>query len=423
MLNRWKGVFSWALYDWANSAFATTVMAGFFPIFFKEYWTAPGRSHESTFYLGLANSTASLLVAVMAPFLGAVADRAAAKRKFLFTFAFLGIVMTGGLSLVSRGHWLQAVMLYTGASVGFAGANIFYDSLLPSVSSAARMDLSSSLGFGLGYMGGGLLFLLNVLMFQFPGFFGIPDRVLAVKLSFLSVALWWAVFSLPLLLFVHETRAAPRETITEAVVRGWRQLVATLRDIRHLKVIGLFLLAYWFYIDGVDTIIRMAVDYGKSLGLDSGTLIVALLMVQFTAFPAALLYGIFATRIGTKRAIMVAIWAYGVITLLAFFMQTKQHFFWLAAGIGLFQGGIQALSRSLFTQIIPPAKSAQFFGFFNMLGKFATILGPVLMGAVTLLLGSARTGILSLVVLFAVGGILLSRVEIEEGKRMAKEFL
>lgn len=418
-----KSVVSWALYDWANSAFATTVMAGFFPIFFKEYWANPGQPQESTFYLGLANSLASIIVAALAPFLGAVADRGSAKKKFLFFFAFLGIVMTGALYMVAKGHWLQAVIFYVSATVGFAGGNIFYDSLITGVSSDKKMDFTSTLGFGLGYIGGGILFLINVLMFQFPAFFGIPDKILAIKLSFLSVAIWWAVFSVPLFLFVDEPKSEESVSLFRAFIQGWQQLLATLRDIRHLKVVALFLLAYWFYIDGVDTIIRMAVDYGKSLGFDSGSLIAALLMVQFIAFPAAILYGIFSTRVGTKKAIMIAICSYGLITLLAFFMKEKWHFFALAACIGIFQGGIQALSRSFFTQIIPARKSAQFFGFYNMLGKFAVVIGPVLMGSVTVLTGNARYGILSIIVLFITGAFLLSRVNVEEGKRMAKEYL
>jgi UMF1 family MFS transporter len=423
MLDKKKTVISWAMYDWANSAFATTVMAGFFPIFFKEYWADPTLPQQSTFYLGLANSISSIIVAALAPFLGAVADRGSAKKKFLFFFAFLGVVMTGSLYMVVQGHWIQAVIFYVAATVGFAGGNIFYDSLITGVSSDKKMDFTSTLGFGLGYIGGGLLFLLNVLMFQFPAFFGIPGKAMAVKLSFLSVAIWWAMFSIPLFLFVKEPKAEKGAPLIQAVVEGWHQLTGTLRDIRHLKVVALFLLAYWFYIDGVDTIIRMAVDYGKSLGFDSGALIAALLMVQFIAFPAAILYGLFSMRIGTKKAIMIAICCYTLITLLAFFMTQKWHFFALAACIGLFQGGIQALSRSLFTQIIPVNKSAQFFGFYNMLGKFAVVIGPVLMGSVTILTGNARYGILSIIVLFIIGAFLLSRVDVEEGKRMAKEYL
>jgi UMF1 family MFS transporter len=411
------------MYDWANSAFATTVMAGFFPLFFKAYWADPGNPEESTFYLGLANSLASIIVAALAPFLGAIADRGSAKKKFLFTFAFFGIIMTSGLWFVAQGYWQMAVIFYVAASVGFSGGNIFYDSLLPSIADESKVNYASSLGYALGYMGGGLLFLLNVLMFKFPETFGLSDSAAAIKLSFVSVAIWWALFSIPVMLFVREPQIYDRVPLSKAVTLGWKQLRDTLRDIRHLKVVGLFLLAYWFYIDGVDTIVKMAVDYGMSLNFEESALITALLIVQFVAFPAALIYNWIASRIGTKRAIEIAIMAYCFITLLGYFMQTEQHFFVLAILVGLFQGGIQALSRSLYTRLIPAEKAAEFFGFFNMLGKFAAVLGPMLMGSVTLLTGNARLGILSILILFAIGLYLLRKVDISEGERMAREFL
>jgi len=411
------------MYDWANSAFATTVMAGFFPLFFKAYWADPGNPEESTFYLGLANSLASIIVAALAPFLGAIADRGSAKKKFLFTFAFFGIIMTSGLWFVAQGYWQMAVIFYVAASVGFSGGNIFYDSLLPSIADESKVNYASSLGYALGYMGGGLLFLLNVLMFKFPETFGLSDSAAAIKLSFVSVAIWWALFSIPVMLFVREPQIYDRVPLSKAVTLGWKQLRDTLRDIRHLKIVGLFLLAYWFYIDGVDTIVKMAVDYGMSLNFEESALITALLIVQFVAFPAALIYNWIASRIGTKRAIEIAIMAYCFITLLGYFMQTEQHFFVLAILVGLFQGGIQALSRSLYTRLIPAEKAAEFFGFFNMLGKFAAVLGPMLMGSVTLLTGNARLGILSILILFAIGLYLLRKVDISEGERMAREFL
>ena len=411
------------MYDWANSAFATTVMAGFFPLFFKAYWADPSNPEESTFYLGLANSLASIIVAALAPFLGAIADRGSAKKKFLFTFAFFGIIMTSGLWFVAQGYWQMAVIFYVAASVGFSGGNIFYDSLLPSIADESKVNYASSLGYALGYIGGGLLFLLNVLMFKFPETFGLSDSAAAIKLSFVSVAIWWALFSIPVMLFVREPQIYDRVPLSKAVTLGWKQLRDTLRDIRHLKVVGLFLLAYWFYIDGVDTIVKMAVDYGMSLNFEESALITALLIVQFVAFPAALIYNWIASRIGTKRAIEIAIMAYCFITLLGYFMQTEQHFFVLAILVGLFQGGIQALSRSLYTRLIPAEKAAEFFGFFNMLGKFAAVLGPMLMGSVTLLTGNARLGILSILILFAIGLYLLRKVDISEGERMAREFL
>ena len=418
-----RAVWSWAFYDWANSAYSTTVIAGFFPLFFKEYWADPHNPNQSTFYLGMANSIASMVVAALAPLLGSVADRGSAKKKFLTFFAFLGVIMTGGLWMVAQGNWQMAVLFYVMATIGFSSGNVFYDSLLPGLVSEERVDAVSSLGFGLGYLGGGLLFLVNVFMYLKPEMFGIPDGATAIKLSFLSVAIWWAVFTIPLILFVPEPKNYENIDFKNAVRMGWIQLVQTFKEIRNMKVVGTFLLAYWFYIDGVDTIIRMAVDYGMSLNFPGESLIIALLIVQFVAFPAALIYGWLASKIGTKTAIMVGIIAYSFITLLGYFMTEAWHFYVLAILIGLFMGGIQALSRSLYTRIIPPDKSAEFFGFYNMLGKFAAIIGPALMGTIALVTGSARLSILSILLLFILGAFFLNKVDIEEGKRLAAKGL
>jgi UMF1 family MFS transporter len=418
-----RAVWSWAFYDWANSAYSTTVMAGFFPLFFKEYWADPHNPSQSTFYLGMANSIASLVVAVLAPLLGSIADQGSAKKKFLTFFAFLGVIMTGGLWMVAQGNWQMAVLFYVIATIGFASGNVFYDALLPGLASEERVDAVSSLGFGLGYLGGGLLFLVNVFMYLKPEIFGIPDGATAIKLSFLSVAVWWAVFTIPLILFVPEPKNYENIDFNNAIRMGWVQLVQTFKEIRNMKVVGTFLLAYWFYIDGVDTIIRMAVDYGMSLNFPGESLIIALLIVQFVAFPAALIYGWLASKIGAKTGIMVGITAYSFITLLGYFMTEAWHFYVLAILIGLFMGGIQALSRSLYTRIIPPEKSAEFFGFYNMLGKFAAIIGPALMGTIALVTGSARLSILSILLLFILGAFFLNKVDVKEGKRLAAKGL
>ena len=417
-----KKIWSWAFYDWANSAFSTTVVAGFFPIFFEKYWSNPDDVIQSTYQLGLANSLASIFIAALAPFLGAVADRGSAKKRFLFFFAFLGAITTCGLFIVGQGEWELAVTMYVVSSIGFLGGNIFYDSLLPSVASREKLDFVSSLGFALGYIGGGLLFLVNVLMYLNPEWFGIPDASTAIKLSFLTVGLWWAVFTIPILLFVPEPDVNESVPFSKAIRQGAIQLKETFNHIRDMKVVGYFLLAYWLYIDGVDTIIRMSVKMGSSLGFEAGDLITALLMVQFIAFPAALIYNKFAQKIGTKNAVYVAIGGYAVTTFLAFFMTDKLHFFALAAMIGLFQGGIQALSRSLFARLVPKNKEAEFFGLYNMLGKFASVIGPILMGWVTLVTGSVRFGILSILVLFILGAFFLSKVDFEEGERIANNF-
>jgi MFS transporter, UMF1 family len=284
----------------------------------------------------------------------------------------------------------------------------------------------------MGYIGGGLLFLLNVIMYLKPEAFGIPDGSTAIRISFLSVAIWWAVFSIPVMIWVKEPKFGLKNPgVFKAVKAGFLQLVETFKEIRHLKVVGTFLLAYWFYIDGVDTIIRMAISIGTALGFPATALIVALLITQFVAFFGSLLYGLLAKKIGPKRSLYVGITAYSIITMIGFFMSQVWHFYALAVAIGLFQGGIQAISRSFYSRIIPVNKSAEFYGFFNLLGKFAAVIGPSLMGVVGLLTRNAgnlqigslqlenmgvRFSVLSVLVLFIIGGLLLRKVDVQEGK-------
>jgi UMF1 family MFS transporter len=405
-----RELLSWALYDWGNSAFSTTVMAGFFPIFFKQYWSAGSDVAESTFQLGAANSIASLAVAIAAPVLGAIADRGAAKKRFLLAFAVLGVTMTAGLYFAGKGEWLIAAALYVGASVGFAGSIVFYDSLIVAVAPPERSDRASALGYALGYLGGGLLFALNVLMALQPRLLGLRDMAHGVQLSFLLAALWWGVFTIPLMLFVREP-SAPHQGAAAAVRSGVAQLRATFGRIASLRPVWMFLLAYWLYIDGVDTVIRMAVDYGLSLGLPASSLTIALLIVQFVGFPAALVFGRLGEAIGSKRAILIAIAVYVGITVWGYVMDSAAEFYALAVMVGLVQGGVQALSRSFYSRLIPPAEAGEFFGFYNMLGKFAAIVGPTLMGVVSLWTGSARLSILSISVLLVGGGALLLLVD------------
>ena len=422
MINSKKSILAWSLYDWANSAFATTVMAGFFPVFFKEYWSTTDNVTLSTWYLGLGNSIASILVAALAPFIGAIADRGTAKKKLLIFFAFLGIIATGGLWIVNQGHWQMAILFYIIASIGFMSGNIFYDALLPTVATKEKYDYASSLGYSLGYIGGGLLFLINVLMYLQPHYFGIADGATAIRLSFISVAVWWAVFSIPLILFVKEPTIHDPIGIFSSIKEGWSQLVSTLSKIREFKVVVTFLMAYWLYIDGVDTIIRMAVDYGTSIGFPASSLITALLLVQFVAFPATLIYSRFASKIGIKNALYTAILGYTLITIFGAFVSKEWHFYVIAVFIACFQGGIQALSRSLYSRIIPKNQAAEFFGFYNMLGKFAAIIGPPMMGYIGLITGNPRIGILSIVILFILGGFILTKVDLEEGERISESF-
>jgi UMF1 family MFS transporter len=437
MQQKKKTIWGWAMYDWANSAFATTIMAGFFPVFFKQYWSIGTDVNTSTALLGLGNALASLIVAMMAPVLGAIADKATAKKGFLLVFAYMGVLATAALFVVSRGQWHLAIIVYLVGVIGFSGSNIFYDALLPDVA-GDRVDFVSSLGFSMGYLGGGLLFLINVIMTLFPERFGLADAGMAVRVSFLSVACWWGGFSFFTIIWVPSGPREDRPPWSQILIDGWHQFIATLRRVKRYKTAVLFLLAYWFYIDGVDTIIKMAVDYGISLGFDSNDLIKALLITQFVGFPAALGFGKLGQIWGVKRSIYLAIVVYIGVTFWGAMMDNKAEFYILAIIVGLVQGGVQALSRSFYTRLIPEGHAAEFFGFYNMLGKFATILGPALMGIVGLVVRhmlmpdaptpeeivavgnlASRLSITSIVLLFIIGLILLAFVDEEKGRREA----
>jgi MFS transporter, UMF1 family len=427
------------MYDWANSAFATTVMAGFFPIFFKQFWSQGADVNMSTAQLGFGNSLASLFVALLAPLLGAIADRGSAKKKLLLLFAYLGVLMTAGLFWIQKGHWGMAIFVYVMGVIGFSGANVFYDAILPGITGEDKIDFVSSLGYAMGYLGGGLLFLVNVLMTLMPQTFGLPDAAMAVRLSFLSVALWWGLFTIFTIAWVPEQKIiAQWDTGENPIAAGWRQLRSTFTKIRHLKTVFLFLLAYWFYIDGVDTIIRMAVDYGLSLGFEASDLIVALLIVQFVGFPAALAFGKLGERWGARKSIFLAIGIYMGITVWGTQMTQKIEFYILAVVIGLVQWGIQALSRSYYSRLIPKNQAAEYYGFYNMLGKFAVIMGPALMGVVGLTVRrimmppaptpeqliaigqlSSRWSIASILILFLIGAVLFYFVDEEKGRKQA----
>lgn len=407
-----RAVWSWALYDWANSAFATTIMAGFFPIFFKKYWAAELASTESTFYLGIGNSAAGILILLSAPVLGAIADRLGRRKGMLLVFALFGMTMTAALYWVEKTDWLSAISIYCAAVFGFMGANIFYDAMLISVTDNSRRDFVSALGYALGYLGGGILFTVNVVMTLEPAWFGIADATDAVRLSFLSVAVWWLLFSLPLFIWVKENpRVRHKEHFIASIAASIREVIGTIKNIMAHEIVALFLVAYWFYIDGLDTIVRMALDYGVALGLQQTDLIIALILTQFVGFPATLVFGYVAQRGKTINGLYLGIVAYILFVIWAFFMEKTWEFYMLAVGIGLVQGSVQALSRSYYASLIPREQSAEYFGFYNMMGKSAVIIGPLLIGLVGLISGSHRWGIMSVVVLFIIGGFLLMRVD------------
>jgi len=406
---------AWALYDWGNSAFATTVMAALFPLFFHKYWCAGAAPGVASLRLGAASSTASAIVLVLAPLIGALADAGRLRKALLAAFALLGVVATAALYLVPAGAWWLAAALYVAGTVGFLGANVPYDGLLVSVARPEARDRVSSLGYGLGYLGGGLLFALDVAMVLRPDAFGLPDRTAATRVAFLSVALWWAGFTLPLLAWVPEPPSGG--ALRGAVGRALRELGGAVRALRALPTAARFLLAYWLYIDAVQTIIVMATSFGSELGLPDSALIVALLVTQFVGFPSALLFGRLGERLGTRFSILVAIGVYlGVVGMSV--AMTATRFYVLAAVVGLVQGAAQALSRSLYSRLIPASKAGEMFGFYNMLGKFAAVVGPLLVGITSVSVGP-RWSVLSLALLLLAGGALLWRVDEARGRAEA----
>lgn len=403
-----KSIIGWALYDWANSVYATVIIAGFFPIVFKSYWASELTDSQSTFWLGAGNAAASLIVVFIAPFIGTIGDKFRIRKQLLLLFMLIGVISTALFYIGEMGDWVLVLALYGIATVAFMSANIFYDALLVSISSTDQIDKVSALGYGLGYLGGGLSLAVCVLFSQQPDLLGLDVAIDAVLVCFILVAIWWFVFSMPLLRWTEDNYSknkANKESVLTQTIKLFRTVFSN-------KQTRLFLIAYWIYIDGVDTIIRMAVDYGMALGFETGDLIQALLITQFVGFPAAILYGYIGDRVGAKNALMAGIGVYAVITWLGYNMKSAEDFYMLAVLIGLVQGGVQAMSRSYFARMVPHGQAAEYFGIYNMLGKSAAIIGPIMMGGVALITENHRYSILSLLILFIVGALVLSRVKL-----------
>jgi UMF1 family MFS transporter len=415
---------AWALYDWANSAFWTTIVAAVFPIYFARVAASGLPPAVATARFAAATTFAMVAIALLSPILGAMADYAGLKMKMLAAFTGLGVAATGAMYFIGRGDWKLAIFLFVLGNIGVTGSLVFYESLLPHVAREEERDMVASAGFALGYLGGGLLLAVNLLWIQKPGLFGIADEATASRLSFLSVALWWLGFSIPLFRKVRE----PERRLEEDEVEGERALVVafsrlreTFGELKTYRHAFLMLLAFLIYNDGILTIIRMATSYGTEIGLEQGVLISALLLTQLVGIPFAFLFGWLAKRITAKRAILLSLAVYVGISVVGFRMTTASDFYLLAILVGTVQGGSQALSRSLFSNIIPAHKSAEFFAFFGVFDKFAGIFGPALFAVTILATGSSRNAVLSIVVFFVVGAILLSRVNVEEGRRAARE--
>lgn len=414
---------AWALYDWANSAFMVTIVTAVFPIYFSSVAAADLDPAAASFRFAATTAAALSVVALLAPVLGALADVAAAKKKMLGACVGLGATATACMFFIQRGDWVLAACLFAVANIGVTSSVVFADSLLPHVARPDELDRVSTAGYALGYLGGGLLLLVNLAWIQRPDLFGLSGAALASRLSFVSVALWWAGFSIPLFRGVPEparTLEADERAGRNPVVASIVRLVETLRELRGYRQAFLMLLAFLIYNDGIGTIIRLATIFGTEIGLEQGDLIAAVVLVQFVGVPFAFAFGQLAARIGAKRAIFLSLVVYVVISVLAWGMTTAAEFYVLALLVGMVQGGSQALSRSLFASMVPRHKSAEFFGFFGVFEKFAGIVGPAVFAGMILVTGSSRGAILSIVTFFVVGGLLLSRVDVEEGQRAAR---
>jgi UMF1 family MFS transporter len=422
---RGREIRSWCLYDWASSAFVTTVTAALFPPFFRSLATASGVANATaTAYWGYTNSIAVLLVALVAPVLGALADHVGGLKRFVAAFAVPGMLATAAFALLGNSSWRAAAALFVAAAVGFEGANVFYEALLPHVARGADIDRISARGYALGYVGGGCLLVVNALWVMKPGLFGLPGTGTAVRLSFLAVAVWWGAFSVPFFRHVSEPPGARRRVAVAAeppaIAAACTRLRGTFRELGRYRQLVVFLIAFWIYNDGIGTIIRMATAYGDEIGLRLTDMIAALILTQFVGIPCALLFGRLATRIGAKRAIQVALGVYLLISIGGYFMRTAAHFYALAIAVGTAQGGAQALSRSLFGAMVPRHKSAEFFGFYTTSSRFAGVAGPLVFGAVSALTGASRLSVAALAVFFLAGGLLLARVDVEAGRRAAR---
>jgi UMF1 family MFS transporter len=412
------------MYDWANSAFQTTIIAAVFPIYFQRVAAADLPGAVATERFAWATTIAILVVAIVAPVLGAVADYAGCKKRFLAGFLVMGLAATGAMFFIERGDWILALTLFVAGNVGVAGSIVFYESLLPHIASDEELDRVSSAGYAIGYIGGGVLLAINLAMIQKPAWFGFADAGVATRWSLASVAVWWGFFSIPLFTRVAEPRRLLEESETggeSAMVAAARRLVVTFRELRQYKQAFLLLLAFLLYNDGIQTIIRMATTYGAEIGLDDSAMITALLITQFVGVPFAFMFGALAGRIGAKRSVFFGLAVYAVITLLGYRLSNNVQFFALAILVGTVQGGTQALSRSMFASMIPRDKSSEFFAFFGVFERYAGILGPAIFAWTVAQTGSSRNAILSVLAFFVVGGAILSRVDVEAGKGAARE--
>jgi UMF1 family MFS transporter len=413
---------AWAMYDWANSAFAVIILTAVFPVYYRSLAMNAGRSPEdATAYWAYTTSVSLLIVALLGPVLGAIADIVGGKKRFLAAALILGVAGSMGLAFLGEDTFLLGSLVFAVGNMGFAGGNIFYEALLPQVSRPSDIDRVSSRGYALGYLGGGLLLIINVLWLVRPDWFWMPDREMALRASFVSVAGWWFVFALPLFRNLSESGPLQKtRSIRLTVMGGFQRLGHTFRQVRRYRQLAFFLVAFWLYNDGIGTIIKIATAYGDEIGVDHNHMLIALILTQLVGFPSTLGFGALAQYLGAKPSILLGLAVYMLISIAGFFMKSAAHFYVLAVLVGLVQGGTQALSRSLFASMVPRARTTEFFGFFSTGEKLAGIIGPALFGFVGQLSGSSRWGILSVICLFILGAVLLWRVDEREGRMVAE---
>jgi len=417
-----KELRAWAMYDWANSAFVTTIMGAVLPVYFVNVSTTTVPDQLRTAYWGYTQTVALVIIALTSPFLGAVADYLGAKKKFLAAFALIGATGSFLLFFATEGNWFFASVAFIIGNIGFASGNVFYESLLPHVAKPDEIDRVSTAGYAVGYVGGGLLLAVHFAWISWPDKFGFADGAEASRYAFLSVAIWWILFTIPILRGVPEPprklESDEREQMNPLRV-GFTRVFETFAEIRQFRHLFVFLLAFWFYNDGINTIIKMANAYGAELGIGTAHLLGAFLMVQFLGIPATFAYGALAARIGTKNGIYLALIVYSAISIAGYYMSEPWHFWALASALALVQGGSQALSRSLFASMVPPSKSSQFFGFYSVSGKFGNIIGPLVFAVVAEWTGGGRHAILALIAFFLVGMFVLSYVDVDKGRQVA----
>ncbi|UFU00459.1 MFS transporter [Radiobacillus kanasensis] len=415
-----KLVKSWAFYDWANSAFSTTITAAILPVYYYDVAAKGLDQSLASSYWGYSNSIAVFTVAILSPILGAISDYSSAKKQFLRFFAYMGIIASILLAFVGEGDYILASILLILGTIGFSGGNVFYDAFLPEIAEEGEMDRVSTRGYAFGYLGGGILLAINVLMLLKYDWFGIPNAMVASQISFISVGIWWFVFSIPLFKNIQEEKKTQLKRTQSYAVIGLVRVGQTLKELKHYKQLLIFLIAFWLYNDGISTIIKMATIYGKDIGIGTNALITALLITQFVGLPCTFAFGWLSSKISAKKALLLSLYVYVAIVLLGFFMSSALHFYLLAICVGLVQGGAQALSRSIFGKMVPKNRHAEFYGFYGISSKFAAVFGPFLFGLVGQLTGNSRFGIISLLVFFVVGIALLHRVNIEKGINEAK---